>query len=154
MKILVDENIPLMTVKALRSKGYDVRDIRGTGDQGIQDADLWQIAQQEKRLLITTDKGFSSQRYEEYHVVFTVQGFGSSPCLAGSFMRQRSWSFLHSSFRSIKSLWDIKNSSHAETHRPEDFHSHQFQFSHLFADTIPPYLVPVGLGTEEQKLRR
>ena len=62
-----------MTVKELQSKGYEVRDIRGTADQGIPDADLWQIAQQEKRLLITTDKGFSSQRYEEHHGILIIR---------------------------------------------------------------------------------
>ena len=72
MKVFVDENIPLMTVKELRSKGYDVRDIRGTGDQGITDAELWQITQKEKRLLITTDKGFSSQRNESHHGVLII----------------------------------------------------------------------------------
>jgi len=30
MRVLVDENIPLMTVDALRSLGHDVKDIRGT----------------------------------------------------------------------------------------------------------------------------
>ncbi len=35
MKIFVDENIPSISVTALRSKGFDVRDIRGTADQGI-----------------------------------------------------------------------------------------------------------------------
>ena len=43
MKIFVDENIPLMTVKELRSKGFDVRDIRGTSDHGITDEELWKI---------------------------------------------------------------------------------------------------------------
>jgi hypothetical protein len=33
MKIFVDENIPLMTVRALREMGHDVRDIRGTADE-------------------------------------------------------------------------------------------------------------------------
>jgi predicted nuclease of predicted toxin-antitoxin system len=31
MKILVDENIPRMTVDRLRGVGHDVIDIRGTG---------------------------------------------------------------------------------------------------------------------------
>ncbi len=35
MKIFVDENIPVITVKELREKGFDVKDIRGTADQGI-----------------------------------------------------------------------------------------------------------------------
>jgi len=37
MKIFVDENIPLVTVKELVLQGYDVVDIRGTDDQGITD---------------------------------------------------------------------------------------------------------------------
>lgn len=34
MKIFVDENIPLLTIKELVLQGYDVIDIRGTNDQG------------------------------------------------------------------------------------------------------------------------
>jgi hypothetical protein len=41
MKILVDEHIPLMTVRALRLIGHDVRDIRGTPDEGMRDDALW-----------------------------------------------------------------------------------------------------------------
>jgi len=37
MKILVDENIPLMTVQALREMDHDVLDIRGTLDEGTSD---------------------------------------------------------------------------------------------------------------------
>jgi len=37
MKIIVDENILLMTVKELREQGFDVIDIRGTEDQGVTD---------------------------------------------------------------------------------------------------------------------
>ena len=62
MKIFADENIPLMTIMELRSKGFDVKDIRGTPNQGMTDDKLWQVAQKEKRLLITTDKRFSSPR--------------------------------------------------------------------------------------------
>jgi predicted nuclease of predicted toxin-antitoxin system len=59
MNILVDENIPFMTVKVLREMGHDVKDVRKTSDQGIFDEEFWEVAQQEERLLITTDKGFS-----------------------------------------------------------------------------------------------
>jgi len=64
MKIFVDENIPLMTVRELREQGSDVIDIRGTDEQGITDEAIWQKAQSEKSLLITTDKGFSIHRDE------------------------------------------------------------------------------------------
>ena len=73
MKIFVDENIPLITVRELREMGHDVRDIRGTSEQGITDAALWEIAQQEGRLLITTDKGFTQHREELHHGILIVR---------------------------------------------------------------------------------
>ncbi len=50
MKILVDEHIPLMTVRVLPTMGYDVRDIRGTPDEGMQDDALWEMARSLLRL--------------------------------------------------------------------------------------------------------
>ena len=67
MRIFVDENIPLMTVAALRALGHDVRDIRGTPDEGLRDGALWEVAQREERLLITTDKGFAHYRMGPHH---------------------------------------------------------------------------------------
>ena len=49
MKIFVDENIPLVTVKELRAKGFDVADIRGSSEQGMPDEELWLKVQEEKR---------------------------------------------------------------------------------------------------------
>ncbi len=66
MNIIVDENIPLFTVNTLRNLGHNVLDIRGTSEEGIADQALWLKAQQEERLLITTDKGFAKHR-DEYH---------------------------------------------------------------------------------------
>lgn len=54
MKILVDENIPHMTVKVLVEMGHDVLDIRGTKDEGMKDTPLWQLAQREGRLGLAT----------------------------------------------------------------------------------------------------
>jgi predicted nuclease of predicted toxin-antitoxin system len=62
MKVLVDENIPRMTITRLRELGHDVKDIRGTADQGLIDPGLWSLALAERRLLITTDKGFAEYR--------------------------------------------------------------------------------------------
>ncbi len=64
MRILVDENIPFMSAKELRTLGHEVIDIRGTEREGMTDEDLWTIAQKEKRLLITTDKGFVRNGHE------------------------------------------------------------------------------------------
>jgi len=73
MKIFVDENIPLITVEELRSKGFDVADIRGSSEQGMPDEQLWLKVQEEKRLLITTDKGFSNYRNEAHHGILIIR---------------------------------------------------------------------------------
>jgi predicted nuclease of predicted toxin-antitoxin system len=73
MKILVDENIPRMTVNRLRELGHDVKDIRGTTDQGLDDPDLWKAAMTEGRLLITTDKGFTEHRGAAHHGILIVR---------------------------------------------------------------------------------
>ena len=73
MKVLVDENIPRITVEELKRLGYDVRDVRSTGFEGIPDTELWQIAQEEKRLLITTDKGFSQYRGTRHSGILIIR---------------------------------------------------------------------------------
>lgn len=73
MNILVDENVPLMTVEELRKEGFEVTDIRGTEAQGITDDALWQRAQEGKCLLITTDKGFSQYREEPHHGILIIR---------------------------------------------------------------------------------
>jgi len=71
--ILVDENIPNVTVSELRALGHDVLDIRGTPSQGFLDDQLWALAQNEQRLLITTDKGFSEHQGEAHHGILVVR---------------------------------------------------------------------------------
>ena len=73
MKILVDENIPSMTVRALREMGHDVSDIRGTEREGMSDDALWEMIQREGRLLITTDKGFTQRREKLHHGILIVR---------------------------------------------------------------------------------
>lgn len=72
MKILVDENVPLQTVQTLREMGHDVRDVRGTPEEGISDDLLWRIATQEGRLLISTDRGFAERRNERHDGILLV----------------------------------------------------------------------------------
>lgn len=62
-----------MTVHELRLLGHDVRDIRGTKSEGISDEELWDIVLKEKRLLITTDKGFLQNRYGEHHGILIIR---------------------------------------------------------------------------------
>ena len=62
-----------MTVRALRMMGHDVHDIRGTTDEGMQDDALWEMAQQEERLLITTDRGFTHYRAVPHYGVLIIR---------------------------------------------------------------------------------
>ena len=73
MKIFVDENIPLMTVRTLRQMGHDVTDVRGTNEEGRADEALWQLVQKQGRLLITTDKGFTRHRDKPHHGILIVR---------------------------------------------------------------------------------
>ena len=73
MKVLVDENIPRMTVGRLRELGHDVRDVRGTSDQGSADSIIWSLVNNEKRLLITTDKGFTEYRGTSHYGILIVR---------------------------------------------------------------------------------
>jgi predicted nuclease of predicted toxin-antitoxin system len=72
MNIFVDENIPLITVEELRKAGHDIMDIRGTEKEGIDDQEIWEITQQQNRLVITTDKGFSNQRDSKHSGIIIV----------------------------------------------------------------------------------
>jgi predicted nuclease of predicted toxin-antitoxin system len=73
MKIFVDENIPSTTVQALLEIGHDVLDIRGTEYEGAADDVLWDMVQQERRLLIMTDKGFARYRDESHCGILIVR---------------------------------------------------------------------------------
>ena len=72
MDILVDENVPLASVKQLRRMGHDVVDVRGTADEGISDELLWNKTYAEKRLLITTDRGFARYRDRKHYGILIV----------------------------------------------------------------------------------
>jgi predicted nuclease of predicted toxin-antitoxin system len=73
VRILVDENIPNITVQQLRAMGHDVLDLRGTERQGMFDDELWPLAQKEERTLVTTNKGFSEHRDEPHFGLLIVR---------------------------------------------------------------------------------
>lgn len=73
MRVFVDENIPSRSVHELRGLGHDVLDIRGTADQGMEDNALWKRVLGERRMLITTDKGFAQHRHEVHHGILIVR---------------------------------------------------------------------------------
>ncbi len=62
-----------MTVQTLAALRHDVKDIRRTPKEGLPDDDLWGMTRREKRLLITTDKGFTRRRYEPHYGLLIVR---------------------------------------------------------------------------------
>lgn len=72
MNILVDENIPRRSVSSLIALGHDVRDLRGTPDEGADDQRVWALAQESARLLITTDKGFALRRTQHHSGILII----------------------------------------------------------------------------------
>ena len=62
MNFLLDENFPKSAEKLLIELGHHVIDIRGTTQQGADDFKLFELAQANKAILLTTDRDF-------YHTV-------------------------------------------------------------------------------------
>ena len=72
MRVAVDENIPGSVVDELKNRNWDVLDIRGTADEGMDDISLWKKVQSSERLFITTDKGFAQHRDEKHSGLLIV----------------------------------------------------------------------------------
>ena len=73
MRILVDENIPRMSVEALIASGHRVFDLRGTLEEGMDNAELWHKVQTEMAVLITTDMGFTEHRNERHFGLLVIR---------------------------------------------------------------------------------
>lgn len=58
MNFFLDENIPKSAGRYLESHGHSVYDIRTTTDEGAEDAVIFEMAQNEKAIFITTDRDF------------------------------------------------------------------------------------------------
>ena len=75
MKFLLDENFPKSAEKVLTELGHQVIDIRGTELQGIDDFRLFEIAQENEAVLLTTDRDFYHTvplRYSDHHGVIVI----------------------------------------------------------------------------------
>jgi predicted nuclease of predicted toxin-antitoxin system len=62
MKIKLDENLPQMIALRLSGLGHDVHTTFEEGLAGRPDSQIWEVAQQEERFLITQDMDFSDTR--------------------------------------------------------------------------------------------
>jgi predicted nuclease of predicted toxin-antitoxin system len=61
--VKVDEDLPQEVDDIFTEYGYDATTVVRQGWQGLGDNDLWIRVQQEKRWLITADKGFADLRF-------------------------------------------------------------------------------------------
>ena len=73
MRILADENIPVRTVHALRAQGHTVVDLRESTEKSAGDERVWALAQRDKALLVTTDKGFVRRRGPGHHGILAIR---------------------------------------------------------------------------------
>ena len=62
MLVKVDEDLPQAAVRLLREHGYDAAGVYEQGMSGWKDEALWKAVQEEKRFLVTADKGFGDIR--------------------------------------------------------------------------------------------
>jgi predicted nuclease of predicted toxin-antitoxin system len=58
MKFLLDENFPKTAENLLAEFDHQIIDIRGTEQQGMEDENLFELAQREQAVLLTTDRDF------------------------------------------------------------------------------------------------
>lgn len=60
LKFMIDEDMPRSTAKILKSKGYEVLDVRDCGLRGKSDKEVFKFTQQEGAVLLTGDMGFGN----------------------------------------------------------------------------------------------
>ena len=73
MKLLLDENMPLQLKKALSKSGHDVNHINNIA-KGKTDADVFALAQKEKRCIITNDVDFTKSVYPPHYGIIKFNG--------------------------------------------------------------------------------
>ena len=61
-RVKIDEDLPRQIADLVADRGYDAATVVGQGWQGVPDDDLWPRVQDERRWLITADKGFADLR--------------------------------------------------------------------------------------------
>jgi predicted nuclease of predicted toxin-antitoxin system len=60
MDFLTDANVFVPMVLGLRNMGHDVLDLKETGLENLSDSELFRMAHDKRRILITMDKDFSN----------------------------------------------------------------------------------------------
>lgn len=60
LKFLIDEDMPRSTAKILKTRGYEVLDVRDCGLKGKNDEEIFKFAQREGAVILTGDMGFGN----------------------------------------------------------------------------------------------
>lgn len=60
LQVLVDEDLPRSTAALLQSLSIDAQDVRDVGLKGASDAQVFEYAQKEERIIITRDIEFGN----------------------------------------------------------------------------------------------
>jgi len=58
MKFFLDENFPKKVAHLLNDRNHEIIDIRGTDSEGLTDMEIFNLAQENKVIFLTTDKDF------------------------------------------------------------------------------------------------
>lgn len=69
IKFILDENIPFAFIKLLNKKGYETQHLKKIGKTGINNGEVYKIAEQEKSWIVTRDADFQNlQKYYSFDV--------------------------------------------------------------------------------------
>ena len=58
MKFFLDENFPKSASKYLQASGHQTIDIRGSDNEGLDDLSIFNLAQDQSAVFLTTDRDF------------------------------------------------------------------------------------------------
>jgi len=58
MRFFLDENFPKSAANMLRQIGHEVHDLRGSGREGLADSQIFDEAQLNESIFLTTDRDF------------------------------------------------------------------------------------------------
>ncbi len=78
MRFIADENISSSMVKAIRRKGYSVKDIKEEGLIGAKDTLVMEISRKENRIIITFDKDFATYPLKNHSGVVLLRYINKS----------------------------------------------------------------------------
>jgi predicted nuclease of predicted toxin-antitoxin system len=69
MKFLLDGNIPYALIDLLQGRGFDVQHLKKMGKQGINNGEVYEIAENENSWIITRDADFQNLRkFHSYNI--------------------------------------------------------------------------------------